>query len=116
MHTFPRAAVRRRHVTVPVTYAIVRDGDKCIAICPALDLTTYGTSEDEVRAAFDDMLRVFVEEMTMNGTLDQELIRLGWGTPGPRRRGYIPPTRTLPADLAERVVQSELQARIILPV
>jgi hypothetical protein len=77
----------RETVQVSVPVLILRDGDSYVAYCPILELSAYGTSEEDAKAAFEDALRIFVSEALEKGTLDSELIRLGWSiskAPAPR--------------------------------
>jgi predicted RNase H-like HicB family nuclease len=57
---------------------IGREDDTYIAYCPALDLSTYADSEEEVKQAFEEVLGIFLEETERLGTFEKELLRLGW--------------------------------------
>lgn len=48
------------------------------AYCPALQLSTYGDSQADVKEAFAERLAIFIEEMEEGKCLDIELRRLGW--------------------------------------
>ncbi len=49
-----------------------------VIFSPALDLFGYGNTEKEARASFDETLEEFLRYTTNKGTLQAELLRLGW--------------------------------------
>lgn len=61
-----------------VAVMIIFDDDGYVAFCPALQLTTYGDSEADVKDAFIERLGLFIEEMEEKNILHNELSKLGW--------------------------------------
>lgn len=62
-----------------VAVMILDDDDGTyVAYCPALQLTTYGDSREDVEKAFAERLDIFIEEMEEKNLLHDELLRLGW--------------------------------------
>ena len=57
---------------------IVDDDNTFTAFCPALQLSTYGDSAEDVKDAFNEALGAFIEEMEEKNVFQDELIRLGW--------------------------------------
>ena len=63
-------------IQVPVS--ILREGKRYVAYSPALDLSTSGKTFKEVKRHFEEMVGIFIEELTDMGTLDRTLRDLGW--------------------------------------
>ena len=61
---------------IPVVF--FEEGDKVIAYSPALDISTYGSSEEQARKRFNEATAIFLNEITEMGTLDQVLEECGW--------------------------------------
>ncbi len=57
---------------------IFREGKHFIAYSPALDLSTSGKSYEEVRRRFNELLKIFFEELISKGTLEEVLKEFGW--------------------------------------
>lgn len=68
----------------PKTYDInvhvlmIQEDDCLVVYCPALDLSSYGQTEDEAKNAFEEALEIFIEETERKGTLEKVLLDLGW--------------------------------------
>lgn len=63
-------------VSLPVS--IFREDDAFIAYTPALDLSTSGKSFKVVRKRFDEVVKIFFEELAEAGTLGEVLESYGW--------------------------------------
>ncbi len=59
-----------------------------VAYCPPLEVSSYGDTQAEATAAFEEALEIFFEETARRGTLELELIRLGWTL---TQKRYTPP-------------------------
>lgn len=68
----------RVETTVSVGVAFVREEDYVVAYCPALELSAYGKNEQSAKKAFEEALKIFLEETTKKGTLAKVLTKLGW--------------------------------------
>ncbi len=62
--------------SLPVTF--LREGDQFIAYSPALDLSTSGTTFEQVKTRFSEIVQIFFEECLSMGTLEDVLLELGW--------------------------------------
>jgi predicted RNase H-like HicB family nuclease len=60
-----------------VTVMLYQQGDYVMAYCPALDLSSYGKTEEEASASFSETLDIFLEYCEENGTLEQNLVACG---------------------------------------
>ncbi len=76
--------------SVFVGVAFIKDEDYIVANCPALELSSYGKTEEEARKRFAEALSIFIEETTRMGTLHEVLTKLGWTL---TVRSIVPPSR-----------------------
>ncbi len=63
---------------VEVQLELDDDSSQYVAYCPALELSSYGDTEAEACAAFEDALAIFSRDTRERGTLGQLLLALGW--------------------------------------
>jgi predicted RNase H-like HicB family nuclease len=61
------------------------------AYCPALELSSYGSSIRDAQAAFDEALEIFVDETIKKGTLEKVLLKLGWTLKAVPKADFEPP-------------------------
>ena len=61
-----------------LTVNISRQGKRYVAYSPALDISTSGKTAAEVKRRFDEIVRLFVEEIESAGTTAEVLSELGW--------------------------------------
>lgn len=99
-------------ISVPVV--IIREGRYMVAYCPALDLSSYGDTEDDAKRGFEGAVRLFFEETSKRGTLERELLRLGWSLRLKPQGEYLPPESDLPAALRNRTVR-QYRERVLIP-
>lgn len=52
--------------------------DKIVAYSPALNLSTFGKTEDQARKRFVEAAVIFLEELARMGTIDEVLEESGW--------------------------------------
>ncbi len=57
---------------------ITKQGKRFVAYTPALDISTSGKSEKEVKMRFEEMASIFFEEIVEAGTIKDVLSELGW--------------------------------------
>jgi predicted RNase H-like HicB family nuclease len=65
-------------IKIEVSVHLLKEGNYFVAYCPALDLSSYGKTEAEARQAFNGAMKIFLEETEKRGTLEKELLNLGW--------------------------------------
>ncbi len=58
--------------------SVLKEEGRYVAYTPALDLSTSGESEMQVKQRFGEAVRLFFEELVKMGTLDEVLSELGW--------------------------------------
>lgn len=78
-----------RYVEAQISVFFIEEEGQWVAVCPALDVSSYGDTIEEAKVAFEEALEIFIEETVDRGTLEQELLRMGWTLSASR---YVPPT------------------------
>jgi len=61
------------------------------AYCPALELSSYGSSVGDAQSAFDEALEIFLEDTIQKGTLEKVLLKLGWTLKAIPKADFEPP-------------------------
>ena len=80
-----------KKISVSLAVNIFKEGKRYIADCPALALSTHGSSLREVQKNFEDALQIWMESVAERGALRKALIELGWtlkGIPSPEMADY----------------------------
>jgi hypothetical protein len=67
-----------------------KEDDAIIACAPALDLSSCGSTFKEAKKNFSECLHIYLRETIRRGTLEQDLMRLGW-TVSPGEMSLRPP-------------------------
>ncbi len=67
-----------KKLTVQVQVFLIPDGNQHVAYCPALELSSYGSSPDDAKTAFAEAMEIFVADTQAKGTLEKVLLGLGW--------------------------------------
>ena len=57
-----------KSVEVQVDVVLIKEGDFFVALCPSLNVSSYGHTEKEARSAFDEALHIFIDALTCYGT------------------------------------------------
>jgi predicted RNase H-like HicB family nuclease len=103
------ASAQTIKASVPLLISVV-DSGHYLAYCPALELSSYGDSAADARAAFEEALVLLMEDTIQRGTLEKYLLKLGWTL---RRTAYEPPY--LPVGLLNRQGQIVEQEELLIP-
>lgn len=75
-------------VTVNVALICFQEGKNHIVYCPALELSGYGSSEDEAKKSFETVLEEYVRYATNKKTLEKDLQKRGWAV---KKRKVVAP-------------------------
>ena len=79
-------------VDVILSLMSFKENDITVIYSPALDLSGYGSSEEEAKGSFEIALEEFIRYTLNKGTFDSELKKLGWDVSGQRNnRKYKQP-------------------------
>jgi hypothetical protein len=84
---------------IPVVF--FEEGDKVIAYSPALDLSTFGNSEEQARERFIEASAIFLDEITEMGTLAEVLQECGWQKTKTKPTWIPPVFRTCTEELVQ---------------
>ncbi|MFA5888856.1 MAG: hypothetical protein WCW47_00280 [Candidatus Paceibacterota bacterium] len=57
---------------------ITKQNRRFVAYTPALDISTSGKTEKEVKQRFVELVNVFLDEIIQANTVDDILVELGW--------------------------------------
>ena len=57
---------------------IFKEDKYFIAYSPVLDLSTSGKSYEEAKRRFNEVVKIFFQELIRKGTLEEALKNLGW--------------------------------------
>ena len=69
---------QNRTVKVSLGMYIFKEGDAIIVYCPALDLSSYGDTEEQAKKAFEGVFESTFKYMLNKNTLKDDLINHGW--------------------------------------
>lgn len=69
-------AKRLSIIDLPVIY--LKEGDAFICYTPVFDLSAHGDSFEDASRSFAQTLKLFIEEVTKNGTWEEVLQECGW--------------------------------------
>jgi len=69
-------------IEVGLSVLSYRDENLHVIFSPALDLFGYGQTDKEARQSFDETLEEFLRYTSNKGTLQTELLRMGWKAAG----------------------------------
>jgi len=61
-----------------LSVSVLKEGKRYIAYSPALDLSTSGKSPKDVKRKFEEITKVFFDELIVSGNMEEVLRNLGW--------------------------------------
>lgn len=78
-------------VEVQVDIVMVKEGEYFVVLCPSLNVSSYGHTQKEAKLAFDEALKIFMNETDKKGNLEKELLKNGWILQQQPKPFYKPP-------------------------
>lgn len=106
----------KNRVFVDIEVILFKEGDFIIAYCPSLELSSYGESDEDAKAAFEDALNIFLEDTAKKGTLEKYLLNMGWGLRQKPKPMYIPPSSLYKTKSILKKQPSIYNERVAMPV
>ena len=98
-----------KYVEVQVDVVLIRDGEYYVALCPSLNVSSYGETQVEAKQAFDEALQIFISETDKKGNLEKELLKYGWVLQQQPKISYTPPKLSIfPNAVAYKKKQNEV--------
>ena len=79
--------------SIKLTVNLIKDRKQVIAYSPALDISTVGKSETHAKKRFQELVHIFLKDISERNVVDEVLTELGWkkiSTPN-RKSEWIPP-------------------------
>ena len=67
-----------RYISYNLPVLITKQNRRFVAYTPALDISTSGKSENDVKKRFVELVNIFIEEIITAGTVNDILVELGW--------------------------------------
>ncbi len=83
-----KSTTQKIDTKIPVI--IFEEGSKIIAYSPAIDISTYGNTEEQARKRFIEAASIFFTELIKMGTVDDVLAECGWQKVAPQTT-WAPP-------------------------
>ncbi len=93
------------NVNVNLPMQIIKEGNVYVAYCPVLDIATQGDTYEQAHKMFNELVKIFIDDLIERGTLEEVLLDLGWKKVAHGRRWQLP----------EREFISETHQEINLP-
>jgi len=104
-------------ITVNVEVILFKEDDFWMSYCPALDISSYGKTQSGAKKWFGEVLEIFLEESTKNGTLEKHLLKQGWRlkqVPMPEYKQ--PPRKFRSVRSTDKSPSTTYQQPIMLPI
>lgn len=80
-------------VQASVEVHLIQQGDYIVSYCPALELSSFGITEQEAKDGFEGALSSFLADTHEKGTLEKVLLDLGWSLKKRPTAKYRPPVK-----------------------
>lgn len=101
-------------VDVSLDVLLIKEGDYIVSYCPALNLSSFGDSEQDAREAFDEALTIFLSDVSKKGTLEKVLLNLGWSLKKFPKISFLPPDSDY--NSYTKPIQNRFSERVAIPV
>jgi hypothetical protein len=79
--------------SIKLTVNFIKDRKQVIAYSPALDISTVGKSETHAKKRFQELVHIFLKDISERNVVDEVLTELGWKkVSAPNRKSeWVPP-------------------------
>jgi predicted RNase H-like HicB family nuclease len=104
-----------KNVEIALEINLIKDGEYIVAYCPSLELSSFGKTEKEAKASFDEALDIFMEYCIEHGTLEKNLLNLGWSLRKLPTVKYEPP-KIKAGKNSLKAAHSTFKERVSIPV
>jgi len=91
---------------------LIKEGDFIVAYCPSLELSSYGDSEDDAKIAFEEALKIFIDETQSKGTFFNELLNLGWVLQKKPLASFTPPASDVHSLYPHGLLQKSFKEKV----
>jgi predicted RNase H-like HicB family nuclease len=101
-------------VDVSLDVLLIKEGDYIVSFCPALNLSSFGDTEEDAKKGFDEAMTIFLDELHKRGTLEKVLLNLGWQLKKFQTASFLPPDANY--NPYSKPVQKRFSERVAIPV
>jgi predicted RNase H-like HicB family nuclease len=105
-----------RVVNVSIEVQLIQEGDYVVSYCPALELSSFGATEEEAKDGFEGALHTFIDETHKRGTLERVLLDLGWQLKKNPVASYKPPRQKIRGNEVNPSLIRSFKESVDLPV
>ncbi|MBS1524824.1 MAG: hypothetical protein JST19_04185 [Bacteroidetes bacterium] len=105
-----------RVVHVMLEVDLYKQGDYIVSYCPSLELSSFGSTEDEAKEGFEGALHSFIEDTHYKGTLERVLLDLGWSLTKIPKVNYQPPITKVRTRARNASLIRTINERVAIPV
>ena len=78
--------------SVKLTVNFIKERKQVIAYAPALDISTVGKSEEHAKQRFQELVKIFFDDISERHVVDAVLTELGWTkTSVQNKPQWVPP-------------------------
>ena len=61
-----------------LTVNFIKEGKQVVAYAPALDISTFGKTEAHAKKRFQELVKIFLKDISDRHVVDEVLTELGW--------------------------------------
>jgi len=105
-----------RVVNVFLEVDLYKQGDYIVSYCPALELSSFGITEDEAKEGFEGALHTFIADTHERGTLERVLLDLGWSLRKLPIVNYQPPVNKVRTKARTTSLIRTFNEKVAIPV
>jgi predicted RNase H-like HicB family nuclease len=105
-----------RVVNVLLEVDLFKEGDYIVSYCPALELSSFGLTEDEAKEGFEGALHTFISDTHEKGTLERVLLDLGWSLTKIPTVKYQPPIAKVRTKARNSSLIRTFNEKVAIPV
>ena len=105
-----------RVVNVSIEVQLIQEGDYVVSYCPALELSSFGATEEEAKDGFEGALHTFIEDTHFKGTLERVLLDLGWSLTKLPKVKYQPPLHKVRTQARTASLIRTFNEKVAIPI
>ena len=103
-----------RSIEIQLGVLIFQEENSYLAFCPALQLSTYGDSINDVKEAFADLIKSYAEDCRKMGTLEKDLNAHGWVLQA--ASGIVEPPKEFDLNIPAGMLRKSYNAPFSIPL
>ncbi len=103
----------KNSISLQLDVLFIKEDNYIVAYCPALEISSYGKTQTEAKAAFETEIKIFIDESSKNGTLEKYLLKQGWTLQQIPAIDYQPPR--IPLSITNKAINVITQS-VALPI